>query len=122
MARKKITKTYIDPKSLELCYYHTDSNSEEDFIDEVDLKNKQVFAALHYRKVHIIIKATVNHTSEIYNGDEIKNFIDYETSLFKIKYIVNESNWNIPNIEIRIKTLLFEYFSLYPIEKLAFYE
>jgi hypothetical protein len=125
MASRKIYKTFsnltIDPEFLEIESYY-DSKSEEDFIDEMDFENKQVSAALHFRKQHHVIKAKVNFTSHIHPEDEVADTIENEYISLKVEYKINSTNWNIPNIEIRIKTLLVEYFLKNPKKKLMLFE
>jgi hypothetical protein len=109
-SKKKQIKTYINPENLDLQEDYYESNSEEDFIDKMDISNGLVWAALHFRKQHIVIVAKIIYVSEINREVKLLNPIDYYYNLFKVEYKTNNSNFNVPNIEARIRTLLVEYF------------
>lgn len=117
-SKKKQIKTFINPKILDLEEDYYDSNSEEDFIVEIDIANRLVLAALHFRKQHTVIKAKVVYISEINREDKFLNPTDYYYSLFKVEYKTNAININIPHIEARIRTLLVEYFIENPQENM----
>ena len=109
-SKKKQIKTYINLENLDLQEDYYESNSEEDFIDRMNIANGLVWAALHFRKQHTVIMAKIIFVSEINREVKLINPIDYYYNLFKVEYKTNNSNFNVPNIEVRIRTLLVECF------------